>query len=152
MNRAWRQVTCFLFALLGVFPLRASEKANPPLDARSFANLMRQAQRGERRAQTLVGVAFAKGVVVAPNPSEAMRWFSQAAAAGDPQAQEQNAPLICAAPRTAGAKVNNGRLGATKCGPSRTALRRQPRDTGLAGTLPLRLLPCLSPGLLRLGS
>ena len=42
---------------------RTGEKQKSPLDARTFANLLQLAQHGDRRAQTSVGVAFAKGEI-----------------------------------------------------------------------------------------
>src|SRR5215831_3984201 len=72
---------------------RAGEKQRPPLDARSFANLLQQAQQGDRRAQTRVGVAFAKGEIAKQNLYEAVRWFSEAAEAGDPLAQHDLAMM-----------------------------------------------------------
>jgi len=66
---------------------RSAEKQFPPPNALRFANLLRQAQHGDKRAQTHVGIAFAKGEIASQNPYEAVRWFSEAAEAGDPQAQ-----------------------------------------------------------------
>jgi TPR repeat protein len=86
MSRPWQQVMGLVFVLTGFLTIRAGEKQNQ-LNARSFANVMRQAQLGDRRAQTQVGIAFAKGEIVERNPSEAVRWFSEAAMAGDPIAQ-----------------------------------------------------------------
>src|SRR5215472_14149926 len=87
MNRPWLHLMGVVFVLTGVLSLAADKKPNVRLDARSFTDLLRKAQRGEHRAQNRVGLAYARGEVVGLNSSEAVRWFLKAAIAGDPYAQ-----------------------------------------------------------------
>ena len=51
MNRAWLHVTAVAVVLTSALALRADEKTNFRLDARSFEDLLRKAQRGDLRAQ-----------------------------------------------------------------------------------------------------
>src|SRR5215475_5199390 len=111
MSRRSRQLMGLAFVLAVVLNVRGSfaqarkapsskgsakgdQEQSPAFDARSFANSLQRAQNGDRRAQTRVGVAFAKGEVVGKNPYEAVRWFSEAAGAGDPQAQHDLAMML----------------------------------------------------------
>jgi len=48
---------------------------------------LRLAQQGDTRAQTTIGLMYARGYGVAKDPQAAHRWWSYAAAANDPGAQ-----------------------------------------------------------------
>jgi TPR repeat protein len=74
-------------------PAAADEATNADLafrmgDYRRAEQIARPlAEKGDPRAQYLLGQLYAKGLGLAPNPYEAARWFRRAAEQGDPESQ-----------------------------------------------------------------
>ena len=84
------QVVTSVLILVFLLPIAAQENSTSVLSGNHLAGLTRKALRGDRAAQTQIGVALAKGDGVPKNDSEAIRWFSQAAAQGDPHGTVRN--------------------------------------------------------------
>jgi TPR repeat protein len=80
-------VFALLFTFLAVLPALSSDSNTLSPSACEWAKLLRQAQHGNRRAQTLVGIAFDTGNGVKQDYSEAREWFLKAAKQADPIAE-----------------------------------------------------------------
>src|SRR5262249_29517804 len=70
------------------------ENAAAPRSDREWAKLLHQAQHGNRKAQTQVGIAFLRGEGVKQDFSEAHKWLTRAAEQADPLA-EHNLGVMC---------------------------------------------------------
>ena len=87
MRDVRRPSNCIAFLFLAVLSICASDCKLESLSTEDWAELMRQAREGNRRAQTRVGLAFEKGEVVQQDFAEAVKWFSKAAEQADPVAE-----------------------------------------------------------------
>src|SRR5215467_14236903 len=89
MSRLYSRSSFFLLLLTFLFTLPSLSGESTALSpsAREWSKLLRQAQHGNRRAQTLVGIAFETGNGVKQDYSEAREWFLKAAKQADPIAE-----------------------------------------------------------------
>ena len=82
-----------LFTFLATVPALSGESTALSPSAREWSKLLHQAQRGNPRAQTLVGIAFATGNGVKQDYSQAREWFLTAAKQADPIAEHNLAVM-----------------------------------------------------------
>ncbi|MDE2379280.1 tetratricopeptide repeat protein [Bradyrhizobium sp.] len=76
----------FIVAIIALSSAGTS-RADDAGDARMTEDYLRQAQRGDTRAQFYLGVLYAQGVGVSRSDAEAFRWLSSAAERGHAQAR-----------------------------------------------------------------
>src|SRR5262249_56480673 len=78
---------CISVLFLHVLAVQARDTRFDSLSAKQWPRLIEEARKGDHRAQTRVGIAYARGEIVEQDFSKAVEWFLQAANQADPIAE-----------------------------------------------------------------
>src|SRR5215813_4911618 len=70
---------CISVLFLHVLAVQARDTRFDSLSAQQWPRLIEEARKGDHRAQTRVGIAYARGEIVEQDFSKAVEWFLQAA-------------------------------------------------------------------------